>query len=300
MKYLKYFLIILCFFSCEKERELIGGNNAPFYDEVPTILLENYVNRLYIDLIGREPLDDEMERDVLYLRDNDVSFGSRDSLILKLQSDTLFVEGDSSYKKAYFHRTYEMLKVRLLEGVSNGVIQQEMGNAYQRYLSDSLLGNMLEANKNLLQFNMLSMIISSEHEYMHGEININEVHRRMIYNPIYDQINMNTFNFVNASFDNLLYRYPTQYEFDEVYKMIEDNTAQIVFGQSANDKEGFTHIISNTREFYEGVILWSYLTLLARNPSTQETDFLMQSFYFDYDLQYVQREIMKTNEYAHF
>ena len=133
MKYFKYFLIILCFFSCEKERELIGGNNAPYYDEVPTILLENYVNRLYIDLIGREPLDDEMERDVLYLKNNDVSFGSRDSLILKLQSDTLFIEGDSSYKKAYFHRTYEMLKVRLLEGVSNGVIQQEMGNAYQRY-----------------------------------------------------------------------------------------------------------------------------------------------------------------------
>ncbi len=93
LKYLKYFLIIFCFFSCEKESKLIGGNNAPYYDEVPTILLENYVNRLYIDLIGREPLDDEMERDVLYLRDNDVSFGSRDSLILKLQSDSLFVEG---------------------------------------------------------------------------------------------------------------------------------------------------------------------------------------------------------------
>ena len=82
--------------------------------------------------------------------------------------------------------------------------------------------------------------------------------------------------------------------------MIRRQHCSNFFGQSANDKEGFTHIISNTREFYEGVILWSYLTLLARNPSTQETDFLMQSFYFDYDLQYVQREIMKTNEYAHF
>ena len=120
------------FFSCEKERELIGGNNAPYYDEVPTILLENYVNRLYIDLIGREPLDDEMERDVLYLRDNDVSFGSRDSLILNLQSDTLFIEGILHIRKHTFTE-HEMLKVRLLEGVSNGVIQQEMGNAYQRY-----------------------------------------------------------------------------------------------------------------------------------------------------------------------
>ena len=92
MKYLKYFLIILCFFPVKKKGELIGGNNAPYYDEVPTILLENYVNRLYIDLIGREPLDDEMERDVLYLRDNDVSYGSRDSLILKLQSDTYLLK----------------------------------------------------------------------------------------------------------------------------------------------------------------------------------------------------------------
>ena len=87
---------------------------------------------------------------------------------------------------------------------------------------------MLETNKSLLQFNMLSMIISSEHEYMNGNININEILENDIQS-IYDQINMNTFNFVNASFDNLLYRYPTQYEFDEVYKMIEDNTAQIVW-----------------------------------------------------------------------
>ena len=300
MKFLKYFVIILFLFSCIKEQELISNNTAPYYNEIPTILLENYVNRLYIDLIGREPLDLEMNQEVLNLRNNDVSIESRDSLIIKLQSDTIFVEGDSSYKKAYFHKIYEMLKVRLLEGVSNGVINQEMGNAYQRYLSDSLLGNMLEANKNLLQYNMLSMIISSEEEYLRGDININEVHRRMIYNPIYDQINMNAFNFVNASFDNLLYRYPTQYEFNEVYKMIEDNTAQIVFGQSANDKRGFTDIIANTREFYEGVITWTYLTLLARNPTTQETDLLMQSFYFDKDLQYIQREIMKTDEYAHF
>ena len=34
---------------------------------------------------------------------------------------------------------------------------------------------------------------------------------------------MNTFNFVNAAFDNLLFRYPTQNEFNNSYFMIEDN-----------------------------------------------------------------------------
>ena len=114
--------IVLCFLliiSCKKDVVIIPDNNAPNYSEIPTILLENYVNRLYIDLIGREPLDDEMENDVQFLRDNDVTFESRDSLISKLQFDTTYIPGDISYKNAYFLRLYEMVKVRLIEGVSN-------------------------------------------------------------------------------------------------------------------------------------------------------------------------------------
>ena len=87
--------------------------------------------------------------------------------------------------------------------------------------------------------------------------------RRMIFNPVYDNINMNTFNFVNVV--NLLFRYPTEYEFDQVYTMIDDNTAQIVLGSSGNNKEDFTYIISDSREFYQGMIIWTYNTLLARN-----------------------------------
>ena len=122
----------------------------------------------------------------------------------------------------------------------------------------------------------------------------------MIYNSIYDKINMNTFNFINAVFDNLLFRYPTQYEFNETYLMIEDNTAQVVLGSSGNNKEEFTRIICNTREFYEGVVVWMYGTLLARNHTSDETDILMQKFYYDHDLQWLQRQIMNSDEYAHF
>ena len=111
---------------------------------------------------------------------------------------------------------------------------------------------------------------------------------------------MNTFNFINAAFDNLLFRYPTQYEFDEVYKIIEDNTAQIVLGGSVNNKGDFTHLICNTKEFYEGTIVWCYGTLLARNPTTEETAVLMETYFLDKDFQKMQRAIMKTDEYAHF
>ena len=291
---------MLLFFSCKRDPEIILDNEAPYYGEIPTILLENYVNRLYIDLIGREPLDDEMLNDVQYLRDANVTIESRDSLIYKLQFDTAYVEGDSSYKFAYFHRTYEMLKVRLLEGASNAYISSDLNNWWNGYVNDSLNNDLLSANKKLLEFNILNAVLESELDYYHGEIGINEVHRRMIYNSVYDKINMNTFNFINAAFDNLLYRYPTQFEFDQTYIMINENTSQVVLGASGNNKQDFTNIICNSRGFYEGVIIWNYRTLLARDPSAQELDFLMQNLYMDHDMQWVQRRIMETDEYAHF
>ena len=295
-----FLFIVLCISSCKKDADIITNNDAPYYGEISTLLLENYVNRIYIDLIGREPLDTEMESDVQSLRDADVTLESRDSLIYKLQFDTTYIEGDSSYKFSYYHRMYDMIKVRLLEGASNAYISQDLGIYYQSYVVDSVNGNMLDANKKLLEYHKLNNVLIAELQYYNGIIEINEMHRRMIYNSVYDNINMNTFNFINATFDNLLFRFPTPYEFDEVYLMINDNTAQIVLGSSGNNKENFSYIICASREFYEGVIIWAYGTLLAREPSVQEIDILMQSFYQNHDFQWVQRQIMKTDEYAHF
>ena len=286
--------------SCKKDIVIITNNNAPVYSEIPTILLENYVNRLYIDLIGREPLDDEMSSDVQFLRDNDVSLESRDSLIYKLQFDTNFVPGDSSYRQAYFHRLYEMIKVRLIEGVSDGYIQNEMGNYYFFYEVDSIAGNLIQAHNNLIIYYRLKDIINSKSKLYNNLIDIKEMHRTMINSSIYDQINMNTFNLVNAAFDNLLFRYPTEYEFNNSYAMIEDEQPYTVLGYSGTNKEDFINIICNSREFYEGIIHWTYLTLLARVPTTTETDFLMNDFYITCDFHKLQRFVMKTDEYAHF
>ena len=257
-----FLFVALFIFSCKKDAEIISDNDAPYYGEIPTILLENYVNRMYIDLLGREPLDSEMINDVQYLRDSDVSLESRDSLLYKLQFDTTFIEGDSSYKFAYFHRMYEMIKVRLIEGASNAYISQDLNNWWNGYVNDSLNNDILSANKKLLEYEILNSVLESELEYYNNVIEINEIHRRMIYNSVYDQINMNTFNFINAAFDNLLFRYPTQYEFDEVYLMIEDNTAQVVLGSSGNNKEAFTNTYKSLKFSF-----WNPI-----NPRLDESD----------------------------
>ena len=290
---------VLVLFSCEKD-VLIGDNDAPYYGGVPTVLVEFYVNRVFIDLIGREPLDEEMENEVAFLRSYDLSMEGRDSLIIKLQTDTTFIEGDSSYKFAYYHRMYDMLKVRLIEGASNAYISQDMSNWYQNYVVDSIAGEMLNAYKKLLEYHILNDVLKSELQYYNGIIGIKDMHRRMIFNSVYDEINMNVFNYINAVFDNLLSRYPTLFEFDESYKMISDNTPQILLGSSGQSKYDFADIICDSREFYEGVIQWAYLTLIARVPTSEEVDKLMNTFYYDYDFQYIQRQIMISDEYAHF
>lgn len=107
--------------SCKKD-EFIPDNNAPYYDGIPTVKVQNYVNRLYIDLIGREPLDVEMTADVAALRAASLSMDARQTLILKLQTDTSFIAGDSSYFVAYYLRLYNLFKFRLLEGASDAEI----------------------------------------------------------------------------------------------------------------------------------------------------------------------------------
>ena len=292
--------IVFILSSCKREDNIIPNNNAPYYGEIPTLLLENYVNRCYIDLLGREPLDDEMIEDVQFLRDNEVTVESRDQLLYKLQFDTTFIEGDSSYNQAYFHRFYELVKVRLIEGAANSYINSENANWLFEYEKDSIAGNMINAYKRLLEYNKLNDILKSEKQYRNGVISVSEFHRRMVYNSIYDDINMNTFNYINAIFDNLLFRYPTSYEFNECKLMIDDNSTQILMGASGNCKYDVTTIICNSDEFYEGLVNWSYITFLGREANVQERDELMNNLITYNDYQRIQRIILSSDEYAHF
>lgn len=289
--------------GCKKNIETIPNNTPPYYDGVPTVLIENYVNRVFIDLIGREPLDDEMDAEVLTLKNNDLSKKSRRELVNKLMTDmTLPATGDSStiYRIAYYNRIYDLSKARMIEGASNAIIQQEIGILNFGILNDSLNGNMTGVQTKRYKVNKLNRIIKSEWQYRDSIIGIAEMYARMMNNAIYDEINMNTFNFVNATFDDLFSRFPTTAEFDNAYFMVEDGESRVLFGQSGQNKDDYINILVNTREFYEGMIRWVYLTLLARVPTAPEVENHMTTFFFDHNLQEIQTKIMITDEYAHF
>lgn len=286
--------------ACKKDPDLVLDNDAPYYSEVSDLLIENYINRVYIDQIGREPFDSEMNSERLTLKAADLNFEAREAMIIKLQSNTDFIPGDISYKHAYYNRLYEQGKARFMEAASNGEIQEVMGPIAGGIDNDSLNGNWEGLAERYAQLARLQAVLDSEEKYMTGEMEISDVCAAMVNNAVYDEINMNTFNFVNASFDNMFFRFPTEQEFYTGYNMVEYNQPGSLLGASGQNKEEYVRILADSREFYEGLIVWSYQILLAREPSTAETNTLMMDLYTDHDLQMVQRTIMITDEYAHF
>lgn len=290
----------LFFFSCKKEETVFENNTIPPYSEIPTVQVQNYVNRLFIDLIGREPVDLEMAAEVSALENADLSETSRLALITKLMTDTTFVEGDSTYKKAYYVNIYEYTKARLIEGASDAEIESERGIILFAALNDSLNGDFTSYQRNIREAKKLKDIMDCRWDYQSGQIGIREVYDRMIDNAIYDLINMNAFNYINATFDDLFYRYPTEAEFNQAFQIIEYNSPAVIFNEVAINEGQYLDILLNSEEYNEGMIRWCYLALLAREPSTQETYSLIQDFRTSSNLQNIQKYILKSDEYAGF
>lgn len=296
-------VIVLLSFSCKKDDNegiVYSNNNAPYYDGLPTVLVQNYVNRLFIDLIGREPLDEEMEYEVQKLKDARYGMEARDTLIRKLQDDKTFIEGDSSYKRAYHNRIYELFKVRMLEGASDADIEQERSMIYGNLVRDSLAGDWYNAEINLQKVKKLDAVLAIDYDYYSGRIEINEAFARLLDNAVYDRINMNTFNFINASFNDLFNRFPSNMEFENAYNIVEFDKPQVIFGETAANKGEFIQLLVNSKEFYEGMIRWTYGTLLVREPLPSELELGMSTFFFDHNLQNLQLFVLKTDEYANF
>ncbi len=279
------FACLLMISNCtEKETIVVEDNDAPTLYNIPLIKIQNYVNRVFIDVIGREPIDGEMDAAVSKLKNADLARSARISLIHELQTSEVFIEGDTSYARAYYQQLYNISKVKFLEGVSEVKLRQEFLNTADTQADvDRILA-----------------LLSARQDMQNGEITIDQLFGRMIHNIVYDQINMNSFNFVNASFDNLLWRYPTDAEFTEGYKMVEYNTAGEIFDQIGQTKSDYVAIMINSREMFEGILIWTYQQLLSRRPTTEETFFLLEDFYDHRDIRLIQQHIMSLDEYANF
>ncbi|MGB0171952.1 MAG: hypothetical protein ACPF8Y_08230, partial [Flavobacteriales bacterium] len=268
-------------------------NPIPPYDGVPTVVVDAYLTRVYIDLIGREPLPGEMEQDRATLRAGDLGLDARLDLIDRLMG------GDDAYREVHDRKVFDDLSGRFLDGTGQETLIAEM--EFQRFLAqqDSLAGGIAYPFFNLLA-DRLERVILSVDAHRAGTIDWREVNRRFCDNSIYDEINMNSFNFVNATFDDLYGRYPTEAEFEQAYAAVEYGSPSVLFGEVVQDKDSYLQVLVADPEFDEGAIRWWAEKLLVRPITGAEMVAWREVAGPDVDVRELQRILISSDEYADF
>lgn len=285
--------------GCKKEETITYSNNeVPVNTNVSTLLIENYVNRLFIDLIGREPTDEELATEANTLENAGLSINSRKALVDKLMTDDVTALDNITYKSAYFNKLYEDMKARYLAGAS----EVDLLNTYYLYyfisVQDSLNNQMLAYEVNRNRANIMRGVMECKAELQAGTITIREASRRMCFNQTYDDINMNSFNYINATFDDLFFRYPTEAEMDQAFPPVDYNGSGYLFGSTITSKSEYIQLLVNTDEFNEGAVRWAYNSLLGREPLSGERYALLPVFTTNDNYQAIQKAIVITDEYA--
>lgn len=301
-KTLLSFLIISIFLSCDSRlEETIPDNDAYSTTGISKIKIENFVNRLFIDIIGREPTDIEQSIEVDSLNENDLSEESRLNLIYRLMQDTSFSINEGSYQEAFSLNLYLLAKIRCLEGVSDSEIKQmRLGPLYNGAYQDSLDQNWEEYYKKINEIKRYELVLRSNEDLRLGHLKYHEVYAFMIDNGLYDMFNMNTFNFVRASFDQLLFRLPTAQEYDQAYDMVENELTSELLGQNGNNKADYINILIHSVAMKEGMIRWAFQVFLQRPGNPAEIATLLEEYKIHENINHVIAKIVVTDEYANF
>lgn len=299
---LALFACIACLMGCRPETPtlIIGDNYAPPYDEVPLLLIENYVNRAYIDLQGREPLEDEMNIAVGLLRADSLSIEARQAFIetLQFEEDSRF--GLPPYRDIFYQRIYERAKIDLLEGVPEADIQFDITQLNDKAAEDSIRADWGGVAFAHTEIEKLQAILDAPAALKAGEIDVSELYRRMIFNEVYDRINMGSYNFIHAVFQDFFFRTPTTEEFDQSFVIIEYNQSGYLFNQSVQTKTAYVSVLVKSREFYEGMIRGAYASFLAEAPNPAQLEQELELLYTTGDWPRILRNLMASDAYANF
>ncbi|MBM3439074.1 MAG: hypothetical protein FJX91_08090 [Bacteroidetes bacterium] len=298
---LVYIVIVVSFLGCKTTETVQVKNNQPSnYKGVSTLRIENYVQRMFIDLIGREATDIERISFTNQLKKAELHDSCRRRLVNILLFDTTYRVGDSSYRHAFAQRIYNLSKARFLEGASDPDIAKFIGNLNFAITISRLNGDSIGVYRYIDQRIKYVNLLNSRSALKNNTKDYRNMCAVMMNNSIFDQINMNSFNFINAVFDNCLNRNPSQSEFDRSYQIIHYNEPAIIFYRWAANKNEYCDAIVNSDAFHEAQIRWFYFVLLQREATTAEVSALFYTFYQNHQIEQVIQKLISGDEYAQF
>jgi hypothetical protein len=277
-------LTVLVLASCQKEDLIIEDNTAPPDSTISTLILENYVAKCYISLLGRDPSETEEQNAVQLLRDNNLSVASRKQMIDEILTDV-----------EYRDKILETNSIKLLNAPFDTTEIQTQLFIYNQLLNDPQYAEFTDLIQEVID--NLETLLDTPEDFRNGTIGMQEMHRRLVTNDIYDQINMGSFNFVLSLFNHFLYRDPTAEEHDAGITMVDGFNA-VVFYQTGSSKEEFIDIFLNSDDYFEGQVRELYLRYLFREPDSEEQSYHAVRYRDSGNYNRLQKDILSTDEFA--
>ncbi|MES2593110.1 MAG: hypothetical protein V4608_14600 [Bacteroidota bacterium] len=282
------FLIIgltLIISGCKKDAELvvIPNNQAPPDYTIESIVKENYVNKVYISVLGRKPEASELSSGLSYINQHNLSIADRNLFL-----DEVFE------KPAYNQRLYEIASIKLLTSFDTATITETIA-IFQFLLTDSSYAAVFDQlNFEIARMQQLKAIPA---DLNNGTLNTIGMHKRLINNYFYDQINMGTENFVVSSFQHFMDRYPTTSELQQGVNMVNGLSA-VLFLIQGDTKDQYMDVLLNTDNYFESQVRELYLRYLFRQPTSVEMTTHASAYKADLDYKKLQKTILSLDEYA--
>ena len=274
--------IVLAFTACTKE-EVIDGNQPPPDSTISNVTKENYVNRLYISILGRECTPAEFTEAYDILVQGNLSVQSRAQVIDIIAA-----------KPGYYNRLYRIAEENYLNS-SDSLDYQTQIFAY----------NIILQNQSQQQFwpyvtaelARINAWMDAVDDMEAGTLTVAGMHKRAVSNFAYDGINMGSLNYVASLFQNFFYRYPTEAELDAGIKCVDGFPATVFF-QIIDSKEEYTDLFFASDNYYEGQVRDLFTRYLFREPTSAEQTYFGTRYKSNSDYKQLQKDILSLDEYV--
>jgi hypothetical protein len=279
-----FLLFVVLASGCKKDEIIIEDNIAPPDSTISTLILENYVAKCYIGLLGRDPSGTEEQTAVNLLRNSNMSVESRKQVIDEILTDN-----------EYRDKILEYNSIKLLNApFDNSEIETQLF-IYNQLLQDPQYAPFYDLINEIID--NLETLAATPDDFRDGTIGMQEMHRRLVTNEIYDQINMGSFNFVLSLFNNFLFRDPTSEEHDAGITMV-DGFVAVLFYETGNSKEECIDIFLSSDDYFEGQVRELYLRYLFREPTSEEQSYHAIRYRDSGNYDRLQKDILSTDEFA--
>ncbi|MEO0469408.1 MAG: hypothetical protein AAF206_07305 [Bacteroidota bacterium] len=270
--------------SCQDPGEIITvpDNTAPPDVTVSEVIKENYVNKLYISLLGRKPESSELVQGMATLAQDNASTANRAELM-----DDIFTN------PGFGERMYDVARTEMLNNLDTAQISLQI-----YFLTVLLDSPAYEPFYDLIiqETTKLQELKDTPYDLIDGTIGRIEMHKRCVNNLFYDEINMGSQNFVLAMFEYFFNRYPTEVEERDAIAMVDGFTT-LMFGKEGHSKTDFIQLFFASDDYFEGQVINVYRDFLFREPTSQEMGLHTTSYKQALDYQELLKAILTTDEY---